>query len=928
MTKRAAGRAMEPDKLAQWRQADALFDQWLDLPGTGREAWLAALDAPEPVRRRLEQLIAAHLRPSAALDPASGGLAGRRLGGWTLEEELGRGGMAVVHRAWRERGAARQQAALKVLTLGALGAAGRERFQRETEILARLNHPNAAALVDSGVADDGTCWLAMPLVEGERIDRWCDAHAPDARAIVRLFLQVCSAVAYAHRNLVIHRDIKPSNVLVDDAGHARLLDFGIGQFADATGERTHTLWRALTPGYAAPEQLRGAPPGTAMDVYGLGALLHRLLTGRTPQSGAADGQATARPSLLVREASDAYHRHYVPLKSDLDRVLLKALAEEPEQRYATADALADDLRRWLDGLPVLAQTPGAGYRLRKFLRRNRLGVAASVLLVASVAGGVGATLWQAGQARREAEIARIQERRATAARDFMVQLFEANDPNASIDGPLTARDLLDQGAHRMNGAFGDTPALRAEMLVLLGDLYRRIQELDAAEPLLAEGIALAGETGDPVLVIHARLGKGLLDAAADRHLEALAEFDAVERALEGLGQVPGDRHSQLVMHRSRALTDVGKVPEAVAYAEAALARARNEPALPPEAMFFYLRALAAALSVQGHEQREEALLEEALALQSLDKLAPTERLPVHASLAGAALGRGDLEAALERSSEALALARRVYLPDHPARASLLDLHGIILTHLARFDEAVEAITESIAIREASRSQGSSLAAAYNNLALALDNAERDAEAEPHMIRAMELAGEVFGRDDPRYAIAVANLGNLYRQSGRHDEAEALLDQGLRMRREMLGPDHPYVAIGLVQMARLRLRQGRAAEALVLAGQASAIYRNAEHKDPRRLASTDEVCAVALAALGRVDEAGTLFEQAIADARAAGVDNGVEWPRVMAARAELYARHRPAHAKAAVEDALRAHLEIYGESHPGTLRMHELAATLR
>src|SRR5690606_21092577 len=151
----------------------------------------------------------------------------------------------------------------------------------------------------------------------------------------------------------------------------------------------------------------------------------------------------------------------------------------------------------------------------------------------------------------------------------------------------------------------------------------------------------------------------------------------------------------------------------------------------------------------------------------------------------------------ERPSEALALARRVYLPDHPARASLLDLHGIILTHLARFDEAVEAITESIAIREASRSQGSSLAAAYNNLALALDNAERDAEAEPHMIRAMELAGEVFGRDDPRYAIAVANLGNLYRQSGRHDEAEALLDQGLRMRREMLGPDHPYVAIGLV-----------------------------------------------------------------------------------------------------------------------------------
>src|SRR5690606_12500180 len=488
---------------------------------------------------------------------------------------------------------------LKILTLGTLGSDGAGRFRREAGILARLNHPHITALVDSGVADDGTCWLAMPLVDGQRIDPWCQSQAPDARAIVQLCLQVCDAVAYAHRNLVIHRDLKPSNVLVEAGGHVRLLDFGIAQFADGGGERTQTVWRALTPGYAAPEQLRGDPPGTAMDVYGLGALLHRLLTGRTPQAAAAGGETT-RPSLLVRAASDAYHRHYVPLKSDLDRVLLKALAEEPEQRYATADALADDLRRWLDGRPVLAQPPGAGYRLRKFILRNKGAVAAGVLLAASLAGGVGATLWQAGQARREAEIARIQERRATAARDFMVQLFEANDPNASIDGPLAARDMRDQGAHRMGGAFGETPALRAEMLLLLGDLYRRIQELDAAEPLLAEGIALAGETGDPVLVIHARLGKGLLDAAADRHLEALAEFDAVERALEGLGQVPGDRHGQLVMHRSRALTDVGKVPEAVAYAEAALARARNEPALPPEAMFFYLRALAAALSVQGH----------------------------------------------------------------------------------------------------------------------------------------------------------------------------------------------------------------------------------------------------------------------------------------------------------------------------------------
>src|SRR3546814_10100 len=190
--------------------------------------------------------------------------------------------MAVVYRAERVDGMARQQAAVKILTLGALGATGRERFQREATILARLNHPNVTALIDSSVADDGTCWLAMPLIDGKRIDRWCDSNSLDAHAIVRLYLQVCDAAAYAHRNLVIHRDIKPSNVLVDDNGHVHLLDFGIGQFTDTQDERTHTMWRALTPGYAAPQQLPGHKPSTAMVAYGLGAPLPRPPTARPP----------------------------------------------------------------------------------------------------------------------------------------------------------------------------------------------------------------------------------------------------------------------------------------------------------------------------------------------------------------------------------------------------------------------------------------------------------------------------------------------------------------------------------------------------------------------------------------------------------------------------------------------------------------------
>ncbi|TLX23004.1 protein kinase domain-containing protein [Thermomonas fusca] len=920
---------MDAETLAHWRAADSLFDHWLDLPEDQRDAWLAAQAMDAPVRRRLDRLLAAHHNPRIAAAAAGDALAGTRLGQWQLEAELGRGGMAVVYRGWREQGMARQQAAIKILTLGALGAGGQERFRREAAILARLNHPNVTALVDSGVADDGTCWLAMPLVEGERIDRWCDTHSLDARAIVRLYLQVCGAVAYAHSNLVIHRDLKPSNVLVDHNGHVRLLDFGIGQFADSEDERTQTLWRALTPGYAAPEQLLGAPPSTAVDVYGLGALLHRLLTGRTPQP-VTEGSETTRPSLLVRDAGDAYHRHYVPLRNDLDRVLLKALAEEPGRRYPTAEALADDLRRWLDGRPVLAQKPRPGYRLRKFVARNRLGVAATLLLAATLAGGIGATLWQAAKARQEAEVARTQELRATAVRDFMVQLFEANDPNIAIDGPLTARDLLDQGAHRIGEEFRETPALRAEMLVLLGDLYRRINELDAAKRLLDQGKTLAERTGDAGLILEARLAKGLLDASAQREAQALAEFDAVERLLESSGRIPGQLHGQLVMHRSQALARIGKVAEAVERAETALARARASSGLAPTTLFPYLRALSGALDSQGQQQRAEALLSEALALRGVETLSPSVRLEVYNGLANFALARGELEAALEKSSAALELAGRLYLPDNPTRATLLDFHGIVLTHMARFDDAVEAIRESIALQEATNPAGrtASIAAAYNNLALALDNAERDGEAEIAMLRAREIAGQVFGVQDPRYAIATANLGNLYRQSGRLAESEALLDEALQMRRALLGADHPFVGHGLIQVARLRLRQARAAEALELAQQARAIYTRTQYKDPRRLASTEEVRAIAMAALGRVGEAVALFDQAIADARAAGIDNGVEWPRVMAARAELFARHLPEQATGPVDEAVQAHRQIYGLRHPGTRRMLELAARLR
>ncbi|GAA3914844.1 serine/threonine protein kinase [Luteimonas lutimaris] len=684
---------MDPEKIAHWQAADAAFDRWLDLPDPERGAWLATEDLPEPVRRRLVQLITAHQQPRASLDPAGNNLAGCRLGEWTLDTELGRGGMAVVYRAWREQGMARQQAAVKILTLGALGATGRERFRREAAILARLNHPNVTALIDSGVADDGTFWLAMPLVDGERIDRWCEAHSPDAHAIVRLYLQVCGAVAYAHRNLVIHRDIKPSNVLVDDDGHVRLLDFGIGQFADTQEERTQTMWRALTPGYAAPEQLAGAPPSTAVDVYGLGALLHRLLTGRTPQA-ATQSTDTTRPSLLVRDAGDAYHRHYVPLKNDLDRVLLKALAEEPEQRYATAEALADDLRRWLDGQPVLAQKPKLGYRMRKFMARNRAGVAASVLLAASLGAGVAATLWQASEARREAENAKVQAQRAVLVRDFLSHVFESTEPASG--GVPTALELLDEGARRARSNVLDTdPLAAADILMLTGRARIEMDDLDKALADLTQASEILSAWDTAAYAEHARIESDLSRVMRETG-KAGASVRHGRRAVE-LGALALANGGDAVPHLNARV----RLGEALAFSEPHAALAEFEgvlEALPRHGLQdteLHLGALVGRLDLaywmepddmEGHLARAEEIIRMSRQVNGADSGGYVFSLANNSPLL---LTAGNDERAGQVVFEAVEIADRIYRGPHSTKALAHCAAGVYLYITGRVADSLE-----------------------------------------------------------------------------------------------------------------------------------------------------------------------------------------------------------------------------------------------
>ncbi len=486
---------MPHEETEQLRHADRLFDELLDLDATERGAALERMTDDPELRALLRRMLDSH-SGVGILDaaPKSPDESPRQIGQWRIGDELGRGGMAVVYRAERDLGDGAQIAAVKLLTVGAWAAHGSERFLREQAILARLDHPHIAGLLDAGVLEDGTPWLAMALVEGDRIDAWCENRKLDARAIVSLFLDICDAVDHAHRRLIVHRDLKPSNILVDNEGRVRLLDFGIARLLDdGNDDATATALRALTPRYAAPEQFGADPTTTVTDVFGLGAVLYHLLAGRPPRLQAADLEQTITlPSRAARQNSElpeglrlARSRE---LHGDLDTILLKALAEEPERRYASPASMAMDLRAWLTHRPILARPGSIGYRTGRFLRRHRLGASAALLVSALAVVGV----WQNVAQRHLAE---VQARRAIEVRDFLADVLGSAEPTS---GPIpNLLDVLDEGSKRARDTLmRSDPLAAADVLLITGGTYSVSDAKDKAaiDLALAREVMLAART--------------------------------------------------------------------------------------------------------------------------------------------------------------------------------------------------------------------------------------------------------------------------------------------------------------------------------------------------------------------------------------------------------------------------------------------------
>jgi serine/threonine-protein kinase len=566
------------------REAYDLFAQWLDLDTTARAALLERVRKQRPLTHaRMIELIdadndATRLKFMAASAIADAGSAssladadldcsGQRIGNWELERSLGAGGMGHVWLAVRCDGLHQGYAAIKMLRVVVADARANNRFAQEGQILARLVHPNIAMLLDAGFSADGQRYLVLEYVAGERIDRWCDEHRLDLPARLKLFLQVCAAVAYAHANLIVHRDLKPSNILVLADGTAKLLDFGIAKLiqaeAGAAAQLTGEAGTVMTPGYAAPEQISGDAITTATDVYALGVILYGLLSGISPY-----GQNNLTPVQLARAVmetepkrlSDAVDsiaagdfaatRNTSPerlrrsLQGDLNVIAAKALKKNPAERYASVQALADDVRRHLDHRPIAARADSGIYRLRKFVRRHWFGAGAAALLVLAVAGGVGGTLAKQREAEHEAQ-------RAIAVKRYLLDMF-AQARTAVQSGGLqvreaTVNDMLAAGADRIDKSFAAQPEIRDEVFEVLEGLYsdafdpkqavelsrRRLRaaqgafgpedmrsapaeiglassliiagDIPAAEKLLTHAQTLLNEAGDNTSLIRARL---------------------------------------------------------------------------------------------------------------------------------------------------------------------------------------------------------------------------------------------------------------------------------------------------------------------------------------------------------------------------------------------------------------------------------------
>jgi serine/threonine-protein kinase len=744
-----------------------LFERSLDRAPDERSRFIETASGNDAsLRDAALALLAAHAASEGFLDPPE--LPAREIGAYRLIAPIGAGGMGQVWLGERRDGAYEQKVAIKVLASLLGDPEALRRAEAERQFLAWLDHPNIARVLDGGTTPEGQPYVVMEYVDGKRIDAWCRDAGVDPATRVRLVLQVLDAIDSAHRALIIHRDIKPANVLVTGDGTVKLLDFGIAKSLDGRiGARaTRTGFAPMTPEYASPEQLTGKLLTTASDVYALGLLLYELLCGSVAND--ASGRTVAelaheislksptRPSqridagaLAIEPRTAAEWRKRVA--GDLDRVVLKALAPEPQRRYESARAFADDLRRWLEHRPVLARAGGVGYRLGKFVRRNSLAVAASTAALVALAIGLGVAAVQARRAADEGE-------RAMRANRFLTNMIARADPYYGGKPPLLV-DALDRAVLDIPQELQGQPLLEADIRRAIGHAYMMLERNDSAKTEIERAAALRAATGG---TDYAKV----LDSAALLEWQ-LARYDEAERLFRlGLDHCGTDargrgQRAEILNDFSALKSQLGRYEEALAMGEEALRLKHSLPDTPPREIALGYANIATALD--GLQRFDDAYVAYSEALRQQEAISPQPELDISITLNNLAYlqnERGHTDEAIALQERSIALRRKVMGPDYPRLVAPLSNLAQQYAKVGRHDDAAAAMREALRLAPQAYPGGDDQLLGHLLTAAAIVAQARGDRAEAAM--QAKRAIEVY-----EHAEAV--------EPGRREKAQAILD---------------------------------------------------------------------------------------------------------------------------------------------------------
>jgi len=799
---------------------DPILEEVLDVPEDQRQTFLDKACAGDvPLREAIDELLALHTRANEYMDTTrylraemeavfgegEDRYVGKRIGAYRLIEEIGRGGMGRVFLAQRDDGQFDRQVAIKLLVRGLHSDSGKKLFQQELSILAGLQHPNIALLHDSGIGDDGFPYFIMEYLVAKPIDAYADEQGLDLAERIELLLAVCEATQFAHGNLIIHRDIKPSNVLVTEQGQVKLLDFGIARhLANETEEDAAQV--AMTPDFAAPEQLSGGRITVATDIYSLGNLLYRLLTGVAPLAGssafgrfrAVQWQKPEPASSRVVTARNASKRKSTPaavskqLRGDLDCILAKALEKRPEDRYATVSALADDLGRYLNNKPIAARPHGLGYLLDRFVRRNRRLVGALTLFFLFLLGsGITVTwLWRVALAERNH--ARMERDTAAEVTHFLTDLFESSDPSVSLGVEVSARELLSRGRERVKDNLAEQPQVRARLQSVLGDVYQNLGYHDTADELYSEVLIYRRESRAGPLELGKAIGALALNAVTSDMEKAGPLSEEMETLVRSGAIKDPLTIADLLEVRGAYWADTAEYDKALGLFEEVLAIRRKH--LPANA-----RELAASYYdfgdvyyYLGNYAEAEYHLSKALEGYRASVGRKHPRFTKVLSLLGNTYReQSKLVKAEAAYREVLELQEDLFDADHPAMAVAQNNLATILKVQRHFEEAEALYQGSLKILlDRFGEDHDYVAGCLNNLADINMRMDRYDLALQYLRRALDVAVRMKGEANPMTLSLRNNLVVMYFRSGEFDKAREQAFTTLAIRERLMGPDHP------------------------------------------------------------------------------------------------------------------------------------------